>query len=387
MHGFVIPNTGKTMLARAAAGEVLQLTGVAVGQGVVETKTAAVALTALVDQVAEATSTTPAVSGEQITMIVEYRNDMNGGLTTGFRLSEVGVFAQISDEVPALLYYIALGDMAHAVQALEEGLDIHRFPLAIAVTDEVTVTLGYPANAFLTADDLEKALGAGYIPEAEKGVAGGVATLDKSGKLTAAQRPTLEDLGAAQVVFTQVQKEVTAHDTDPAAHQDIREALNTAARAVAIAVSPDEPEEDDFWIDTDDNESGTLVSSFNGRVGAVVPQAEDYAEFYAPADGGSGSSVTVLTSVIGTAWTENEEAGIKSQTISLPGVTVDSCAKVSAYCENGFDEESAELYAEQQNQFNDLICNGFAQTGADTLTFYIFGDANTVEIPIIVEVV
>ena len=150
MQGFVITTAGETMLARAAAGEALTITGTAVGQGVVQSAAAAKALTALIDQVAAATSSTPAVSGGQMSMIVEYRNDMNGGLESGFALSEFGIFASVGDDPPALLYYASLGDSPSQVQPESAGLDVHRFPVAVAVSGDITVNLTYPGGAFLT---------------------------------------------------------------------------------------------------------------------------------------------------------------------------------------------------------------------------------------------
>ena len=147
------------MLARASAGETLTLTGVKAGSGTVSSETAAKALTGLVSVECDGTSSAPAVSGGQVSMIVEIRNDVEGGLDTGFLLSEFGVFAKVGDDQPALLYYAALGgDKAQQVLAYSEGLDVHRFPVAIAVTGEIAVTLGYPAGAFVTQEELEASL-------------------------------------------------------------------------------------------------------------------------------------------------------------------------------------------------------------------------------------
>ena len=154
MYGFVITTAGEAMLARAAAGEALVLDAVTVGRGVVESAAAAKGLSALIDPVAAATSTAPAVSGNQISMTVEYRNDLNGGLEVGFALSEFGISAHVGDDPAALLYYGSLGDTPQPVKPASEGLDVHRFPVAIAVTGEVSVTLEYPAGGFLTEDDL-----------------------------------------------------------------------------------------------------------------------------------------------------------------------------------------------------------------------------------------
>ena len=189
MYGFVITTAGEAMLARAAAGEALVLDAVMVGRGVVESAAAAKALNALIDPVAAATSTAPAVSGNQISMTVEYRNDLNGGLEAGFAFSEFGISAHVGDDPAALLYYASLGDAPQPVKPISEGLDVHRFPVAIAVTGEMSVTLEYPAGGFLTEEDLG---GLNYIPTSEKGKPDGVATLGGDGKVPEEQLPEMD---------------------------------------------------------------------------------------------------------------------------------------------------------------------------------------------------
>ena len=154
MYGFVITTAGEAMLARAAAGETLVLDGASVGKGVAQSAADAKALTALIDPVAEATTSSPAVAGQQISITVEYRNDMSGGLETGFALSEFGITAHVGDDPSGLLYYGSLGDAPQTVKPIDQGLDAHRFPVAIAVTGEVSVTLDYPAGGFVTWDEL-----------------------------------------------------------------------------------------------------------------------------------------------------------------------------------------------------------------------------------------
>ena len=213
MYGFIITTAGEGLLARASAGEGLTLTEVWVGKGAVESAGAAKALTALLDPVAKATSTTPAVAGGQISMLVEYRNDMGGGLEEGFTLSEFGVMAKVGDDAPTLLYYAALGDRAQPVPPIAEGLDVHRFPVAIGVTGEVEVSLEYPAGVWVTHEELEEALAgidlSGYIKATEKGKPGGVATLGEDGKVPAGQLPKMDydPAGSAEAV----QKALTAH--------------------------------------------------------------------------------------------------------------------------------------------------------------------------------
>ena len=213
MYGFIITPAGEGLLARASAGEGLTLTEVWVGKGAVESAGAAKALTALLDPVAKATSTTPAVAGGQISMLVEYRNDMGGGLEEGFTLSEFGVMAKVGDDAPTLLYYAALGDRAQPVPPIAEGLDVHRFPVAIGVTGEVEVSLEYPAGVWVTHEELEEALAgidlSGYIKATEKGKPGGVATLGEDSKVPAGQLPKMDydPAGSAEAV----QQALTAH--------------------------------------------------------------------------------------------------------------------------------------------------------------------------------
>ena len=213
MYGFIITTAGEGLLARASAGEGLTLTEVWVGKGAVESAGDAKALTALLDPVAKATSTTPAVAGGQISMLVEYRNDMGGGLEEGFTLSEFGVMAKVGDDAPTLLYYAALGDRAQPVPPIAEGLDVHRFPVAIGVTGEVEVSLEYPAGVWVTHEELEEALAgidlSGYIKATEKGKPGGVATLGPDGKVPAGQLPKMDydPAGSAEAV----QQALTAH--------------------------------------------------------------------------------------------------------------------------------------------------------------------------------
>ena len=98
------------------------------------------------------------------------------------------------------------------------------------------------------------------------------------------------------------------------------------------------------------------------------------------------SSVKTFTATIGTTWTENEDTGVKSQNVSIPGVLAKHTAKVDhAYTGSGTSDDYA-AFVEAENQYLTYITNGYAETYDGGITFYIFGDANTVSIPIVVEV-
>lgn len=98
------------------------------------------------------------------------------------------------------------------------------------------------------------------------------------------------------------------------------------------------------------------------------------------------SSVKTYTATIGTTWTEDENTGVKTQTVTISGVTASQTAKVDhAYTGSGTSEDYA-TFVEAENQYLTYITNGYAETVAGGIKFTIFGDANTVSIPIIVEV-
>ena len=98
------------------------------------------------------------------------------------------------------------------------------------------------------------------------------------------------------------------------------------------------------------------------------------------------SSVKTYTATIGTTWTENEDTGVKSQSVPITGVLAKHTAKVDhAYTGSGTSDDYA-AFVEAENQYLTYITNGYAETYDGGITFYIFGDANTVSIPIVVEV-
>ena len=98
------------------------------------------------------------------------------------------------------------------------------------------------------------------------------------------------------------------------------------------------------------------------------------------------SSVKTFTATIGTTWTENGETGVKSQSVPIAGVLAKHTAKVDhAYTGDGTSDGYA-AFVEAENQYLTCITNGYAETYDGGITFYIFGDAPTVEIPIVVEV-
>lgn len=98
------------------------------------------------------------------------------------------------------------------------------------------------------------------------------------------------------------------------------------------------------------------------------------------------SSVKTYTATIGTAWVEDENTGVKTQNVAIPGVLASHTATVDhAYTGSGTSDDYA-AFVEAENQYLTYITNGYAETYDGGIKFTIFGDANTVSIPIVAEV-
>lgn len=97
-------------------------------------------------------------------------------------------------------------------------------------------------------------------------------------------------------------------------------------------------------------------------------------------------SSATYTATIGTAWVEDETTGVKTQSVAIAGVTAQSTATVDhVYTGSGTSDDYA-AFVEAENQYLNCITNGYAETYDGGIKFTIFGDANTVAIPIVAEV-
>lgn len=166
---------------------------------------------------------------------------------------------------------------------------------------------------------------------------------------------------------TEAQGYVTTHNESDAAHPDIREALEGKAAATHAS---------QHGKDGEDPITPAAIGAASLGTDGKVP-ASQLPEI---------SSVKTYTATIGTTWVEDSNTGVKTQSIAIAGVTAQNTAIVDhAYTGTGTAEDYA-TFVEAENQFLDCITNGYAETVAGGIKFTIFGEANTVEIPIVVEV-
>ena len=166
---------------------------------------------------------------------------------------------------------------------------------------------------------------------------------------------------------TEAQGYVSTHNQSVDAHADIREALNGKA-------------------------AGKHASQ-HGKNGAdpITPAAIGAASLGADGKVPASqlpeiSSVKTYTATIGTTWTEDSNTGVKTQSVAIPGVLASHTATVDhAYTGSGTSDDYA-AFVEAENQYLTYITNGYAETYDGGIKFTIFGDANTVPIPIVAEV-
>ena len=197
-------------------------------------------------------------------------------------------------------------------------------------------------------------------------------------------------------------KAVTAHNKDSNAHADIREALNGKEAAGAAAAVQSNltahagnttvhvtSEEKAAW----DGKAAGKHASQHGKNGAdpITPAAIGAASLGADGKVPASqlpeiSSVKTYTATIGTTWVEDENTGVKTQSVAIAGVTAQSTAMVDhVYTGSGTSDDYA-AFVEAENQYLTCITNGYAETYDGGIKFTIFGDANTVAIPIVAEV-
>ena len=156
-YGGTITVKGRDLITSLIAGETIEFTRIVVGSGEMPEGVEPIDMEDLVNLVAEASSTVPTVENGVLSLVVEYRNDMNGGLKTGFWLREFGIYAKTANSEEVLLYYATLGDSPQPVNAYQDNrIDIRRYPVTIALEVDADIQVTYNPGAFITAEEAEQ---------------------------------------------------------------------------------------------------------------------------------------------------------------------------------------------------------------------------------------
>ena len=203
-YGGTITVAGRDLITKLIAGQTIELTRIIVGTGSMPEGVEPIDMTDLVTPIAEATSTAPTVENNVLSLVVEYRNDMNGGLEEGFWLREFGIYAKTEESEEILLYYATLGDSPQPVSAFDGSrVDIRRYPVTIAMALDATVEVAYNPGAFITAAEAEELI-----------------------------RSLID-----QQLSASVEQTIASHDSNPNAHAALMSRMQAMIAAAGAAIS------------------------------------------------------------------------------------------------------------------------------------------------------
>lgn len=170
-----LTNAGQALQTKVLAGATLTFTRIALGDGQLNGQPIA-PLTALISQKATVEVDSVRVVNTSTAQVAGFFS--NADISTGFWWRETGVFAQDPDVGEILYGYTNAGDAGDYIPTVADTRIEKYIYCSIAVASATTVDITIPSSDT-------------YIPMSQKGVAGGVATLDSGGKVPEDQLPDL----------------------------------------------------------------------------------------------------------------------------------------------------------------------------------------------------
>lgn len=194
-YAFCVTDAGRYLIARLLTGQVMHITKVLVGEGRIPDGIRLSSVQELFAPKAQATSDDPKCEDGVAYMTIEYNNSLNGGLETGFWLNEFGVFANDPVEGEVMIAYATLGDYPQWVSPYNSarGVDVKRFPVSIAIGEDVGMVVDYHTDLWLTWDDLMNNFNLTIMP----------------------------------LVDAEIDEKIKQHNQDPEAHFGFQRILNT----------------------------------------------------------------------------------------------------------------------------------------------------------------
>ena len=358
-YGFVITEAGNSLLASMVAGQTLTITKAVMGEGTADNAEAARQLTNLITPGPEATSTTPTVDGNSVNMIVEYRSDLNGGLQEGFWIGEFGIFGKVGDGAETMIGYGSLGDAKQYVSAYVSGTapDVRRYPISITVTTGIQVDVNYPAEAWMTAEDVADYFNETLKPDLEDGLQDLIdehnEDPDAHGGALADKQDKIEVEGILKGTKTTTEEGDTYSVGPATPGTDYQAPTNTLTAAQAMTTQDLIP----FYDVTNNQHKRTTLQALKEAIGVQSPAIN--------VTTCAGASVTCsdgVTTLEGTGSTEFELPNVGNWTVTaqLNGESVSEVVNVSG----------ALLY-----EVDLMITSGIAVTTQPTKTTYFIGEA------------
>ena len=213
-----LTNAGQALQTKVLAGAQLTFTRIALGDGQLNDQPI-VLLTALIHQTASVTVQSVRVIGTSTCQVSGFFS--NTTITQGFQWRETGIFAQDPDVGEILYGYTNAGGAGDYIPTAQDTRIEKYIFTSIAVANAQTVNITIPASD-------------SFIPVTDKGVPGGVATLDTSGKLTPGQLPTI---AASGVTYDSSTSGMTADNVQAALDELQVSVENAAAKALYTTIT------------------------------------------------------------------------------------------------------------------------------------------------------
>lgn len=213
-----LTNAGQALQTKVLAGAQLTFTRIALGDGQLNDQPI-VLLTALIHQTASVTVQSVRVIGTSTCQVSGFFS--NTTITQGFQWRETGIFAQDPDVGEILYGYTNAGGAGDYIPTAQDTRIEKYIFTSIAVANAQTVNITIPASD-------------SFIPVTDKGIPGGVATLDASGKLTPGQLPTI---AASGVTYDSSTSGMTADNVQAALDELQVSVENAAAKALYTTIT------------------------------------------------------------------------------------------------------------------------------------------------------
>lgn len=310
-----LTNAGQALQTKVQAGATLAFTRIALGDGQLNGQPIS-PLTALISQKASVEVDTVRVVDSSTAQASGFFS--NADITTGFWWRETGLFAQDPDVGEILYGYTNAGDAGDYIPTVEDTRIEKYIFCSIAVANATTVDITIPQSDT-------------FIPMTQKGQAGGVASLDSSGKVPAGQLPEMDFIPDSE-------KGETNGVATLGADGKLTDAQVPAAAKVAYT-----------------NNNQTSVSEALDTL------------FQGLADG-------TITSQVITATASGWSGDIPTQTLNVTGINADTM------CWVGLDDSAN---AQQRDAARKAVMSPTAQ-GTNSITLTCDGVKPTVDLPILI---
>lgn len=310
-----LTNAGQALQTKVQAGATLAFTRIALGDGQLNGQPIS-PLTALISQKASVEVDTVRVVDSSTAQASGFFS--NADITTGFWWRETGLFAQDPDVGEILYGYTNAGDAGDYIPTVEDTrIEKYIFcSIGVANATEVDITLPQSDT---------------FIPMTQKGQAGGVASLDSSGKVPAGQLPDMDFIPDSE------KGEANGVATLGADGKLTDGQVPTAAKV-------------GYTNNNQTSVSGALDALFQGL-----------------ADG-------TITSQVITATSSGWSGDIPTQTLNVTGINVDTM------CWVGLDDSAN---AQQRDAARKAVMSPTAQ-GTNSITITCDGVQPTVDLPILI---